>query len=194
MIKSSRTKSVPWGYVCGYPTTNGDLYGGGLYAPSSCATLTPQGRAIQDASNRFGNGQTLPFTPCKRGYIPEVRGERMYACHLHNKFRRNRVMKDRWCFRAGEKNLMDFWNNVEGTIVKEEEKEDNGACKNKNTSDGGSDDNHDDDDNNNYYYDDNKSLGQKKCSPSSSSSKKDDSAISNEGSENSPICGRSNKS
>ena len=32
--------------------------------------MTPQGIAIQDVSSRFGNGQTLPFTPCKRGYIP----------------------------------------------------------------------------------------------------------------------------
>jgi len=56
--------------VCGYPTRNGDLYGGGHYIELSSATLTIQGRAIKEASMKFGDGNTLPFTPCKKGYKP----------------------------------------------------------------------------------------------------------------------------
>ena len=80
-----------------------------MYSPSSCATLTPQGIAIKGAAVRFGNGETLPFSPCKRGYIPVVEGEHMYACHIHHKFRKKRVSADGGIFRKGEKDLSDFW-------------------------------------------------------------------------------------
>lgn len=73
--------------------------------------------AIQAAADKFGNGQTLPFTPCKRGYIPIVKGERKYACHLHNDLRKARVCisdggkeLQKLQFRSGEKDLRDFWN------------------------------------------------------------------------------------
>ena len=117
----------PWAYVCGYPTSHGDLYGGSLYLPSSCAELTPQGIAIQDVANRFGNGQTLPFTPCKRGYIPIVRGENMYGCHLHHRLRKARVHRKEngGSFRNGEFDLQLFWNNLKdkdkSLVLNEEE-------------------------------------------------------------------------
>ncbi len=76
---------------------------------SSCATLTPQGIAIQDAADRFGNGETLPFTPCKRGYIPVVKGQKMYGCHLHNDKRKARVQSNSGQFKNGEKDLNVFW-------------------------------------------------------------------------------------
>jgi hypothetical protein len=72
--------------------------------------LTLQGRAIVAASKRFGDGKTLPFTPCKRGFIPVVGGTPMLACHLHNSFRQKRFKKEKCVFRKGEFDLRYFWN------------------------------------------------------------------------------------
>lgn len=48
------------------------MYGGGLYIDSSTSTMTLQGKAIKKAAIDFGDGRTLPFAPCKRGYVPLV--------------------------------------------------------------------------------------------------------------------------
>lgn len=159
-ISASIIESVPWGFVCGYPTRNGtcecvcapivdtkskiewdvsptkscytyhpyasfsnkfldctsttgDLYGGAHYLQSSSADMTPQGRAIQDASIRFGNGRTLPFTPCKKGFVPYAHGERKYACPLHHKARRKRVLGEGGRFRPGELDLHILWQKYE---------------------------------------------------------------------------------
>lgn len=77
---------------------------------SSAAKMTPQGIAIQQAAVDFGNGKTLPFTPCKRGYIPTVNGQRMYACSFHDKARSKRLEKENGVFRDGEVDLNIFWN------------------------------------------------------------------------------------
>lgn len=103
-----------------------------MYQDSSCAHQTPQGIAIKAAAVGFGDGETLPFTPCKRGYIPIVGGKRMYGCHLHHKQRKKRVLKEGGRYRAGEKKLDDFWVvETKGTsgeesreVAKEEEKSD----------------------------------------------------------------------
>lgn len=100
---------MPWGFVCGYPTSNGDLYGGAMYLESSCATLTLQGRAIKEAAEKFGDGKTLCFTPCKKGYIPKIDGVRMCACPLHHKKRFRRIKKEGGNFRSGEMDLNAFW-------------------------------------------------------------------------------------
>jgi hypothetical protein len=71
--------------------------------------MTPQGRAIKQAAIDFGNGQTLPFTPCKKGYIPKVEGKIMAACPLHNVMREKRLAKERGVFRKGEVDLKIFW-------------------------------------------------------------------------------------
>ena len=94
----------------------GDLYGGAHYSPSSSADLTPQGRAIQNAAIQFGDGETLPFTPCKKGYIPVVDETRMYACPLHTKERQKRVKRENNRFRKGEIDLNTFWT---GLLVSE---------------------------------------------------------------------------
>lgn len=86
------------------------MYGGGHYIDSSAAKMTPQGMAIQQAATDFGNGQTLPFTPCKRGYIPIVNGQRMHACSFHDKARAKRLAKENEVFRDGEIDLNIFWN------------------------------------------------------------------------------------
>jgi hypothetical protein len=73
--------------------------------------MTPQGRAIHEATTKFGDGKTLPFTPCKKGYIPfhKTTGERVYACMYHHKYRRKRLMTDNgMAFRIGEINLNLF--------------------------------------------------------------------------------------
>jgi len=114
---------VPWGFVCGFPTTNGDCYGGGHYIDSSAATMTLQGRAIKQAAIDFGDGKTLPFTPCKKGYIPRNNGQRMVACPLHNQKRQKRLAKEGGKVRKGEANPEElFWS-------KETPKEENLAEK-----------------------------------------------------------------
>lgn len=94
---------------------SGDLYGGAHYSQSCSASLTPQGRAIHEASIRFGDGYTLPFTPCKKGYSPiNATGECMCACPLHEAARRKRLEvggNKEPTFRAGEVNLTTFWSN-----------------------------------------------------------------------------------
>jgi hypothetical protein len=82
--------------------------------------VTPQGRAIRQASIRFGDGRTLPFTPCKKGYIPVIVFpidkdtttavmKFMYACPLHDTARRQRVASEGGKFRVGEVNLNEMW-------------------------------------------------------------------------------------
>jgi len=110
--------------VCGYPVKSGsgDLYGGGLYQDSSTATTTPQGIAIKQAALKFGDGKTLPFAPCKRGYLPtrsvEIKGQQeqrqMVACLYHEKFRRKRLARDKGQCRKGEADPNQlFWSELE---------------------------------------------------------------------------------
>lgn len=100
---------MPWGHVCGFPTPKGDLYGGGHYVESASAKLTLQGQAIKEAAVKFGDGETLCFTPCKKGYIPIINDKRMFACPLHDEERRTRVKKEGGGFRPGEMNLNTLW-------------------------------------------------------------------------------------
>jgi hypothetical protein len=112
------------------------LYGGGHYIDSASAKITNQGRAIKHASTKFGDGKTLPFTPCKRGYMPIKKVENnnnnnqeqhdqdqeqeeeqnnndlvfMVACSFHEKLRRKRIAKDNGMLRGGEVNVNElFW-------------------------------------------------------------------------------------
>ena len=75
-----------------------------------------------DAATKFGDGKTLPFTPCKKGYLPFgkvmdhagnncERVVRKYACSFHDEARQKRLQKDGGlsCFRNGELNLDIFW-------------------------------------------------------------------------------------
>jgi len=78
---------------------------------SAAADLTPQGRAILEATRKFGgkDSHSLPFPPCKKYYNPYFKGERMYACRLHNDMRMKRLKKENWEWRPGEKHLDMFW-------------------------------------------------------------------------------------
>ena len=76
--------------------------------------MTLQGKAMKQAATDFGNGQTLPFTPCKKGYIPMISGKRMVACPLHNRARSKRLAKEGGKFRVGEVDLETmFWLRLE---------------------------------------------------------------------------------
>ena len=89
----------------------GDLYGGSHYSQLCSATMTPQGRAIQEPAMKFGNGKTLPYTPCKKGYIPfqMTTGKRLYACMYHNKARCKRlVVNSTIVLRKGEFDYNNF--------------------------------------------------------------------------------------
>lgn len=78
--------------------------------------MTPQGRAIKQAAVDFGNGRTLPFTPCKKGFIPVVGNERKVACPLHNIAREKRLAKEQGKFRKGEIDLNFFWSKHEKSL------------------------------------------------------------------------------
>ncbi|CAN0457223.1 unnamed protein product, partial [Ectocarpus sp. 12 AP-2014] len=62
----------PEGFVCGFPTSNGDLYGGALYLAS--ASTGPQARAMLEASARWGSGargkEQIAVPVCKAKYQP----------------------------------------------------------------------------------------------------------------------------
>lgn len=72
--------------------------------------MTLQGRAMKEATVKFGDGCTLPFTPCKKGYVPTVNGDKRYACSLHHKDRLRRLTKAGGKLRKGEMDLEYFWN------------------------------------------------------------------------------------
>ncbi|OEU23477.1 hypothetical protein FRACYDRAFT_233646 [Fragilariopsis cylindrus CCMP1102] len=135
-------KDVPWGYICGYPTTKsgsgGDLYGGGHYIDSASSTITNQGRAIKKVSTRFGDGKTLPFTPCKRGYMPIKKVDNnndqepqqqqqhdtvfMVACSFHEKLRRKRILKENGMIRGGEAHVNELFWRTAASLVKKSKK------------------------------------------------------------------------
>eukprot|EP00531_Pseudo-nitzschia_arenysensis_P003130 CAMPEP_0116133514 /NCGR_PEP_ID=MMETSP0329-20121206/10147_1 /TAXON_ID=697910 /ORGANISM="Pseudo-nitzschia arenysensis, Strain B593" /LENGTH=116 /DNA_ID=CAMNT_0003628151 /DNA_START=231 /DNA_END=581 /DNA_ORIENTATION=+ len=85
--------------------------------------MTPQGKAIKEAAVKFGDGKTLPFAPCKRGYIPVILGnnknnkhetEYFVACSFHEKARRKRLAREKGKLRGGEADPKTlFWDKVE---------------------------------------------------------------------------------
>lgn len=90
---------------------------------SSAACMTLQGKAIKQAAVDFGNAKTLPFTPCKMGFVPVIGEERRYACPLHNKAREKRLAEEEGKFRLGEVDLNVFWSKAKA------EAEDNSECE-----------------------------------------------------------------
>lgn len=110
-----------------------------MYIRSAADEATAQGRAIRRTTLLFGNGETLPFSPCKRGYIPLVvvddkagqehgkgrkrkrkeshspnqdqeHGKQPFvACSFHHEKRMARLKKESFLYRKGEMNLNVFW-------------------------------------------------------------------------------------
>mmetsp|Transcript_4530 Transcript_4530/g.10338 ORF Transcript_4530/g.10338 Transcript_4530/m.10338 type:complete len:137 (-) Transcript_4530:1891-2301(-) len=97
--------------------------------------MTLQGRAIRRASIDFGDGKTLPFCPCKRGYMPTKintntkTNVKMVACSFHEQARRKRLARERGKLRGGEADPNElFWS-------KEEAENDNTVYVNGNDND-----------------------------------------------------------
>lgn len=94
MYTQSRTKAVPYGFICGYPVggVSSELYG---YYEGQGGKSGRQGQAVVDAMKKWGEGEAgvaggteLGFAVCKRGYKPFGEdGERMYGCGKHSHMR-----------------------------------------------------------------------------------------------------------
>ena len=94
MYTQSRTKAVPYGFICGYPVggVSSELYG---YYEGQGGKSGRQGEAVVEAMKKWGEGEAgtaggteLGFAVCKRGYKPfGDDGERMYGCGRHHNMR-----------------------------------------------------------------------------------------------------------
>ena len=88
---------MPHGFICGFPTRGGDLYGGTLYARSAAAP-SAQSCAQAAARRRWGAGpagrEEIPHPVCKGKYTPWSRdGERMFGCFRHHAIRKQRIAR-----------------------------------------------------------------------------------------------------
>jgi len=87
---------VPHGFICGFPTSGGDLYGGNLYGRAAAAP-SAQSCAQAAACRRWGAGpagrEVIPHSVCKGKYAPfsAATGERMYGCFRHHAIRKKRI-------------------------------------------------------------------------------------------------------
>jgi hypothetical protein len=94
MYTQSRTKTVPYGFICGFPIggVSSELYG---YYEGQGGRGGRQGAAVVEAMNVWGEGEAgtaggteLGFAVCKRGYKPFGHGgERMFGCARHSPLR-----------------------------------------------------------------------------------------------------------
>ncbi len=109
-----RIFSVPLGFVCGYPLSGGEQYGGSMFIKSA-ANDTLQGRAIQSINERWAinknfknwtGTETIGIPVCKKKYSPfdfrkrvEEDGRvyvevfRMYGCSVHSHMREKIIKK-----------------------------------------------------------------------------------------------------
>lgn len=91
MYTQSRTKAVPYGFICGYPVAgvSSELYG---YYEGQGGRAGAQGAAVVAAMRKWGEneagtvgGTELGFPVCKRGYKPFGEdGEQLFGCAKHN--------------------------------------------------------------------------------------------------------------
>ena len=94
MYTQSRTKTVPYGFICGYPVggVSSELYG---FYEGQGGKSGSQGEAVVAAMKKWGEneagtagGTELGFPVCKRGYKPFGEdGARMYGCAKHSNLR-----------------------------------------------------------------------------------------------------------
>ena len=87
---------MPHGFICGFPTRGGDLYGGNMYTKAAAAP-TLQTLAQAAACKAWGAGangrEEIPHPVCKGKYNPWRGGERMYGCFRHHEIRKRRIAK-----------------------------------------------------------------------------------------------------
>lgn len=95
-MNSSATADVPSGYICGFPTHGGDLYGGNLYGKPA-APPSAQSCAQAAACRLWGSGaagrEEIGHPVCKGKYRPWRDGERMFGCFRHHAIRKRRIDK-----------------------------------------------------------------------------------------------------
>jgi hypothetical protein len=84
---------VPYGFICGFPTKGGDLYGGSMYMPSAQDEGALQARATSAAILRWGEGGVIGHPVCKGKYQPWKEGKRQYGCFRHHLVREERIRK-----------------------------------------------------------------------------------------------------
>jgi|APGre2960657444_1045066.scaffolds.fasta_scaffold00708_9 hypothetical protein len=94
MSLASRTPSVPYGYICGYPLASVSSEHWGYIAGVQLSTHA-QALAVASAVAFWGGpGVTeLPFPVCKTGHRPRdaATGEKLYGCVRHSEMRRKRM-------------------------------------------------------------------------------------------------------
>ena len=87
---------MPFGFICGFPTRGGDLYGGNLYGRSAAAP-GPQAVAQAAAAQHWGEGspgrEQIAHPVCKGKYQPWRDGERQFGCFRHHTTRKARIAK-----------------------------------------------------------------------------------------------------
>ena len=91
MVTQSRTKTVPYGFICGFPVggVSSELYG---FYEGQGGKSGAQGDAVLAAMKKWGEneagtagGTELGFAVCKRGYRPFGEdGERRFGCVKHS--------------------------------------------------------------------------------------------------------------
>lgn len=94
MYAQSRTKAVPYGFICGFPVqgVSSELYG---FYEGQGGKGGRQGEAVVAAMKQWGEGKAgtaggteLGFPVCKRGYRPFAEdGGRRYGCLKHHELR-----------------------------------------------------------------------------------------------------------
>ena len=93
---------MPYGFICGFPTNGGDLYGGNLYGkPAAGRTGDPglQALAQAAASAQWGSGppgrEQIAHSVCKGKFQPWARdgSERLFGCFRHHAVRKARIAK-----------------------------------------------------------------------------------------------------
>ncbi len=88
---------MPYGYICGWPTRNGDLYGGNMYVGSAADAAGLQAQASAAAVALWGSGppgrEVIAHPVCKGKYRPWKDGVRQYGCFRHHTLRQANVQK-----------------------------------------------------------------------------------------------------
>lgn len=87
---------MPYGFVCGYPTARGDLYGGSHYLASAQDAAGLQAQATALALARWGEGEVgrevISHPVCKGKYRPwGPNGEQLFGCFRHSAARKKRI-------------------------------------------------------------------------------------------------------
>ncbi|KAJ1619682.1 hypothetical protein T492DRAFT_889922 [Pavlovales sp. CCMP2436] len=90
---------VPHGYICGWPTARGDLYGGNMYLRSAQDPNSLQARATAAALEIWGEGEpgreVIAHPVCKGKYrhFSSAKGEQLFCCFRHSAMRKQRIAR-----------------------------------------------------------------------------------------------------